>query len=156
MSISWIWFLTLFIIKSLNLIGVIFNVPTTFLAITILSFGNSLPDLTLNSALADSGYGEMALSGSIAGPLFNLLIGFGFSLIKKNITDGPIKLHIFKFKHSVIVITCSILLFNLIRLLIQAWCLGFKLTKSVGIVGYTLYILFLIGICLDTFYFNLK
>jgi sodium/potassium/calcium exchanger 6 len=52
---------------------------------TLLSFGNSSPDLALNCALAKAGYGEMGLAGSIAGPLFNLLMGLGMSLIKNTI-----------------------------------------------------------------------
>jgi len=38
--------------------------------------------MSLNCALAKSGYGEMAIAGSIAGPLFNLMIGFGISSLK--------------------------------------------------------------------------
>lgn len=40
-------------------------------------------DLSLNCALAKTGYGEMGLAGSIAGPLFNMMIGFGVSSLKK-------------------------------------------------------------------------
>ena len=54
---------------------------------TLLSFGNSVPDLTLNVALAKQGYGEMGIAGSIAGPLFNLLIGLGTSLIQTNLSE---------------------------------------------------------------------
>jgi len=52
---------------------------------TLLSFGNSVPDLTLNIALAKKGYGEMGIAGSIAGPLFNVLVGLGIPLIKQTI-----------------------------------------------------------------------
>jgi sodium/potassium/calcium exchanger 6 len=62
-------------------------VPESFLGMTLLAFGNSVPDLTVNCALARTGYGEMAIAGSIAGPLFNVLVGLGVSLIKKNITE---------------------------------------------------------------------
>lgn len=65
---------------------------------TILAFGNSVPgnyyliilDLTINISLAKNGFGEMGIAGSIAGPLFNLLIGLGISLIKLNIIKGYI------------------------------------------------------------------
>jgi Ca2+/Na+ antiporter len=46
-----------------------------------------LLDLSVNIALAKAGYGEMGIAGSIAGPLFNVLIGLGISLIKKNILE---------------------------------------------------------------------
>ena len=38
--------------------------------------------MSLNCALARTGYGEMGITGSIAGPLFNLLIGLSTALIK--------------------------------------------------------------------------
>jgi len=41
----------------------------------------------LNCALAKTGYGEMGLAGSIAGPLFNMMIGFGFTILKKIINN---------------------------------------------------------------------
>ena len=40
-------------------------------------------DLSLNCALAKNGYGEMGIAGSIAGPLFNLMIGLGITSLKK-------------------------------------------------------------------------
>jgi len=84
--------------NSLVTAGDILNVPSTYLMITLLSFGNSASgknfllkfiiinislDLSLNCALAKSGYGEMGIAGSIAGPLFNLLIGLGTTALKK-------------------------------------------------------------------------
>ena len=76
-------------LKLIPLFGEIFNIPTVFLGITLLAIGNSAPgklfitqDLSLNCALAKTGYAEMGISGSIAGPLFNLLIGLGISILK--------------------------------------------------------------------------
>ena len=83
LSIFWILCISNFLVDILNVFGVIFNIPTSFLGMTLLAFGNSAPDLGVNISLAKSGYSEMAISGSIAGPLFNLLIGFGSSLIKQ-------------------------------------------------------------------------
>ncbi len=70
-------------VNLLDTIGVIFGISDKFLGMTILAFGNSAPDLTLNCALARAGYGEMGIAGSIAGPLFNLLVGLSSPLIKK-------------------------------------------------------------------------
>jgi len=39
----------------------------------------------LDIALAKTGYGEMGIAGCIGGPLFNLLLGAGISLIRSNI-----------------------------------------------------------------------
>lgn len=85
MSMFWIWFVSNILVDILKVLGVLFDIPESFLGMTLLAFGNSAPDLSVNCALARAGYGEMGIAGSIAGPLFNVLIGLGVSLIKKNI-----------------------------------------------------------------------
>jgi len=42
-------------------------------------------DLSLNIALANNGFAEMGIAGSIAGPLFNLLTGSGIVMLKTNL-----------------------------------------------------------------------
>jgi sodium/potassium/calcium exchanger 6 len=71
-------------------ISTIININKYFLGMTILTYGNSISDLMLNLSLVNLGYSEMALSGSISGPLFNLLIGLGIPLIKLNVKLGNI------------------------------------------------------------------
>jgi Ca2+/Na+ antiporter len=151
MSIFWIWFVAKILIEVLDLIGVLFDVPGFFLGMTLLSLGNSLPDLTLNSSLAKAGFGRMGLAGSIAGPLFNLLIGLGASLIKKTLATGSVKFELYKSSEIVNLFAIVILGLNLIRLLIQASCLRFSLGKSISIIGYLIYFLFFVGIVLLTF-----
>jgi sodium/potassium/calcium exchanger 6 len=94
MSVFWIWVTAKILVDVLNMFGVLFNLPSSFLGMTLLSFGNSAPgkllitlDFSLNCALARTGYGEMGIAGSIAGPLFNLLVGLGASMIKNTITS---------------------------------------------------------------------
>lgn len=153
MSIFWIWFVAKNLINVLDLIGVLFDVKPFFLGMTLLSLGNSLPDLTLNCSLAKAGFGKMGLAGSIAGPLFNLLIGLGASMIKMTLDKGTIKFELFKQSEVVNLFALSLLGLNLIRLLIQASLVRFNLGKSVSIIGYIIYIIFFVGICLITFVF---
>ena len=105
MSIIWIWFSANILIEIIIALSILINIPDSFLGITLLTYGNSLPDLMLNLSLVKLGYGEMALSGSIAGPLFNLLIGLGLPLIKLNIKFGSIKIDFFN-KNNIISIVC--------------------------------------------------
>jgi Ca2+/Na+ antiporter len=154
MSILWIWAIAKILIDILEVTGILLNIPATFLGMTLLSFGNSVPDLTLNCALAKSGYGEMGIAGSVAGPLFNLLIGLGASLIKKTIIEGEVEFNLFKYTHVTILIGISVLAFNLLRLLIHSFILKFSMTKSVSYIGYLLYFIFFVGICLFTFVFT--
>lgn len=150
MSILWIWTVAKVLIDILQTFGVILNISPTFLGMTLLSLGNSLPDLTLNCALAKSGFGEMGIAGSIAGPCFNLLIGLGASMIKTTY-KRDIEFNIFEYQHVTLMIAGSVLLLNLLRLLIQSFILKFSMDRSVSYLGYILYFIFFVGICLFTF-----
>ena len=59
-----------------------FGVNQVLLGATVLGVGNTLADFFANSSLAALGFGVMACTGSIAGQLFNFLIGFGANTLK--------------------------------------------------------------------------
>ena len=42
---------------------------------TVLSWGNSLGDVSADVALTKRGFGEMAITATMAGPIFNILVG---------------------------------------------------------------------------------
>ena len=132
-------------------ISTIININKYFLGMTILTYGNSISDLMLNLSLVNLGYSEMALSGSISGPLFNLLIGLGIPLIKLNIKSGNINIEIFN-KDNLIGIICLFLLIgNLITLIIQAQFSDYHLTNKLAIIRFLFYFTFFIIICIITF-----
>ena len=152
MSIIWIWFSANILIEIIIALSILINIPDSFLGITLLTYGNSLPDLMLNLSLVKLGYGEMALSGSIAGPLFNLLIGLGLPLIKLNIKFGPIKIDFFN-KNNIISIVClGFSIGNLISLGIQAKSANYNLNRKIAIVRFIFYFIFFILICLFLFF----
>ena len=151
LSLIWIWFTANFLISLLMAISTIININKYFLGMTILTYGNSISDLMLNLSLVNLGYSEMALSGSISGPLFNLLIGLGFPLIKLNIKSGNINIEIFN-KDNLIGIICLFLLIgNLITLIIQAKFSDYHLTNKLAIIRFLFYFTFFIIICIITF-----
>ena len=51
-----------------------------YIGLTLLAIGNALQDNIVDQQLAKEGFGLMAIGGCYAGPLFNLLIGFGGSM----------------------------------------------------------------------------
>lgn len=65
------------LIDILVIFGFITNIPENVLALTILSWGGSLGDIMTIVHIAKKGYAEMAVTGCIAEPLFNMLFGFG-------------------------------------------------------------------------------
>ena len=43
--------------------------------------------MSANLAMAKKGFGEMALTGTTAGPIFNVLVGMGIGFLIKFLTD---------------------------------------------------------------------
>ena len=68
--------------------GIITKLSSTYLALTIIAIGNALPDAIITVAFAKKGKAIMGITGSYAGQMFGLLVGFGFGMLKKTLTDG--------------------------------------------------------------------
>jgi sodium/potassium/calcium exchanger 6 len=132
-------------------ISTIININEYFLGMTILTYGNSISDLMLNLSLVSLGYSEMALSGSISGPLFNLLVGLGIPLIKLNFKVGTINIEIFNNNNLIGVICLFLLIGNLTTLIIQAKLNDYHLNNKFAIIRYLFYFTFFIIICFITF-----
>ena len=84
MSIMWIQILCSIIVDVLKLFGVITGFSPSLLGITIISWGNTLGDLFASISLAKSGFGEMAITGTMAGTIFNLMLGLGIITLFNN------------------------------------------------------------------------
>lgn len=94
MCIFWIYALAKELVLCLSSIGVIMHVPPSILGLTVLAWGNSIGDLSSNVAVASKGYGEMAIAGCYAGPVFELLVGLGISyfIVTMRSTTFPVNL----------------------------------------------------------------
>ncbi|RHY88254.1 hypothetical protein DYB37_008296 [Aphanomyces astaci] len=78
--VCWIYGLASEVIAVLSAFGDITKLPPSVLGLTVLSWGNSVGDLSTNVAIARGGCAEMALAGCFGGPVFNLLVGLGVPL----------------------------------------------------------------------------
>lgn len=81
MSIQWIACCCNSILDIIQLFGFIAPIPMDALALTIIAWGNQLGDMTNDVAMTKLGFGEMAIAATVAGPLFNVLIGLGTSQV---------------------------------------------------------------------------
>jgi len=61
------------------------------LSLTFLAWGNSLGDMSADTAMTRKGFGEMAITATMAGPIFNILIGQGLSTIITFINNSKIE-----------------------------------------------------------------
>ena len=75
-------FIFRFEILTIKLIRVLTGINDTFLAITLIAVGNSTGDLFALYSLAKKGYSILAMTGIYSSQLFNLLVGFGSSLLR--------------------------------------------------------------------------
>ena len=64
----------------LQIFGFISGLPPALFGLTVLAWGNCLGDMSADVAMTKKGFGEMAITGTMAGPIFNILVGQGLSL----------------------------------------------------------------------------
>ena len=85
MSMIWIYMLANIIVDILTLFDIITGVSVALLGLTILSWGNSVGDAFASISISKKGFGEMAITGCIAGPVFNIMLGLGITTIRANL-----------------------------------------------------------------------
>ena len=134
-----------------------FEVNESFLAMTILAVGNSVPDFIVNCSLAKTGFAEMALSGCVGAPIFGMSVGFGLSLIIRflkadeitkaddfNLIDGKIISN---------VILCAIIgiILNLLQNIIVGFIKKFKIKRYSSYIGFSIFFLYILGITIVSF-----
>ena len=80
MSIVWIYLVANQLLEVLESLGAAWSIKKSVLAITVLSWGNSLGDMISDITVARQGFPSMAIGATLGGPMLNLLIGIGFSM----------------------------------------------------------------------------
>ena len=117
-GLIWTYILSSILIDLLIMIGIISKLKPTFLGLTVLAVGNSLPDAYTTIILSKQGFALMGLTGAFAGQLFDLLIGFGIAILKKCVLEGTQPFSLFTkpmdnlLNILVIIISVAILLFT--------------------------------------------
>jgi len=86
-AVAWVHVLAELIVHCLTLLSAHLPVSASVLALTLLTWGNSVPDLVADLSLARSGHTRMALAGAFAGPFFNLTVGLGLPVAWANWAD---------------------------------------------------------------------
>ncbi|KAM0045414.1 putative sodium/calcium exchanger membrane region [Helianthus debilis subsp. tardiflorus] len=92
MSVCWTYVTCNELVSLLESLGNIIGMNPAIIGLTVLAWGNSIGDLAANVALAMYGGPDgpqIAMSGCYAGPLFNVLIGLGFSFVFVSWSNYP-------------------------------------------------------------------
>lgn len=74
-GLSWI------LVEQVVVLANIFSIDPTFLALTVLAAGTSVPDLMGSIVVAKQGRGDMAVSNAVGSNIFNVLFGLGLPWI---------------------------------------------------------------------------
>ena len=74
---TWIDLIADNLVSLLEFLGIMCRIPNAIMGMTILAWGNSMPDLSGNVTMARKGLSNMAITACFAGPVFNILIGLG-------------------------------------------------------------------------------
>ncbi|KAF7006878.1 hypothetical protein CFC21_021877 [Triticum aestivum] len=84
MSVAWEYVIANELLSLLVSAGLVLGVDPATLGMTVLAWGNSLGDLIANVAVAVAGRrggAQVAVAGCYGGPVFNVLVGLGLSLL---------------------------------------------------------------------------
>jgi len=141
-SMSWIYVLATEIVTLLKAAGVIFNVGDTILGMTILAWGNCIPDMvTIVTISVKGGYPRMGLAACFGGPVLNLLLGLGIPFTMVTLRTGePIKT---EFDAAAGILT-AFMFVGLISSLIVIPLMGFRTSKVYGFYLVLLYLTFVL------------
>lgn len=161
MSISWVSFLSNFVVDLLAMLGLMLSLPKPLLGLTLLAWGNCMGDMNANVAMTKKGFGEMALTGCMAGPVFNVFCGLGASCVLMLINDPDRKPIDFDLIHDDGELnTSAILPFGLIvaeiPALVVIFCNAFMneyhIAKPFALLNVILYILVITALMSYTIY----
>uniref|UniRef100_A0A182RU29 Sodium/calcium exchanger membrane region domain-containing protein n=1 Tax=Anopheles funestus TaxID=62324 RepID=A0A182RU29_ANOFN len=130
------------VVSVLETVGIVLKLSKSVLGLSLLAWGNSVGDLFSNVALARLGYGKMAFAACFGGPLLNLCLGLGLTLMTKAFGVQDL---IADVRKGVMGENCEVYLF---QILTTTWlCLlftNFQGRRSVGLAMIVTYLMFLI------------
>lgn len=141
MSVFWISTVAGELLNNLAALGVLLELPSSLLGLTVLAWGNSIGDLVADVAVAKAGQPAMAMAGCFAGPMFNMLFGLGTALVIQtaNVFPEAYELHF----HTSIVVAFVFLILSLMgSLLVVIWN-RFRVPRFWGFCLVGLYIVFM-------------
>ena len=82
MSVVWISFGGDVVIDIIQTLGRVLDIEPSALGLTLVALGNCLGDMSADVAMTKKGFGEMAITATMAGPVFNLNVSLGLALTK--------------------------------------------------------------------------
>ncbi|XP_052843488.1 mitochondrial sodium/calcium exchanger protein isoform X1 [Drosophila gunungcola] len=131
-----------------EIVGIVFDLSETFMAVTFEAVSNATPDIIANSQLAMQGYGRMAFAAIIGGPVFAILISMSVAfMFNLRVREKGASLWVYGDQGE----NCYIFLVITIVTTLW-WCVTFNFfaRRSAGVFLWLIYFLFLIyAVCVE-------
>ncbi|XP_012348110.1 sodium/potassium/calcium exchanger 3 isoform X2 [Apis florea] len=145
MCIIWIASTSYIVGWVITVIGDTFRIPDSIMGLTFLAAGMSVPEAVSSVIVANQGHGAMGISNSIGSNVFDVLLCLGLPWFLKAALFSKEPGNYYVTINSQGLIYSSISLFSTLTVLYLSLLVGkFKLTRSVGIICLTMYMIFLI------------
>lgn len=123
-----------FLVRGAKVSARILEVPEAVIALSIIAFGTSLPELSTCIIAARKGFSEIVLGNIIGSNVFNILMIIGLTALIKPIAENSYEQQLVDFDIWVVVAVSVI--FSMILIFYN------KITRPIGIVFMALYILY--------------
>lgn len=94
-ALAWTYVLVNVLVDLLECTGTILNLNKTFMGLTILAVGASMPDAITTITLCKNSESIMAISGAYSGQFFALTVAFGLAMLKLTLKQGPQQFDLF-------------------------------------------------------------
>ncbi|EAT48204.1 AAEL000751-PA [Aedes aegypti] len=141
-SIQVIYVVAQEVVSLLMTLGLVLELSKSMLGLSVLAWGNSIGDLFSNIALAKRGYGKMAFAACFGGPLFNLCLGLGSTMI---VRASKKKDHVAFSREGAMGENCEWFLVQLLATILFVLMLtGFQGRRSLGLIMIIIYLMFLL------------
>jgi len=116
MSLLYVALLSLAVLWSVGRIGCVMGINETFLGLTVVAVGASLPDTITMAAAALRGHGAMAISGLIGSNIFDVLIGLGLPWLLFDLIGHNVYLHSRNVVVGIVALiaSCIVLIFSFV------------------------------------------
>lgn len=127
-----------FLVRGASQSAIIIGVPEDVIALSIIAFGTSLPELSTSIIGARKGHSDMALGNIVGSNVFNVLMIIGITAIVKPIAEGSYAQQLIDF---------DMWFMMAVSVVFAALVIGYRKINSTiggvfvaGYVGYTIYI----------------
>mmetsp|Transcript_86451 Transcript_86451/g.245125 ORF Transcript_86451/g.245125 Transcript_86451/m.245125 type:complete len:533 (+) Transcript_86451:53-1651(+) len=141
LSIAWVVVFSYFMVQFTEVVGKFTGIPTVILAVTLLAWGTSIPDLLTSVLVTLQGHGDMAVSSSIGSNIFDVTVGLPVPwMVYLTMFGGTFPVGSEGMFGNIIMLM-GMLAFTIGSIMLNGWILNWKLGLMLLVlwVGFTVY-----------------